>query len=314
MSQFHVVFGAGQVGIRLAERLRDAGKRVRVVRRSDGPVPPGVERILGDATDRAFCVHTAAGAAAVYHCMNPGYDTDLWARTVPVMMQNLIAAAGGAGARLVVLDNLYMFGRPSGPITPETPFKPESRKGEIRAQASELLAAAARRGEVRAAVGRASDFFGPGGIGTHFADRFWKPALAGRKPSLLFDPDATHSYNYIPDVAAGLAALGLAGEDVVGRTWMLPACEATSARELARHFSNALGREIRLGKTPRLAVKALGLFMPIVKEIDEMLHQWEVPFVIDDRPFRERFGIEPTPMDEAARATVAWAKATYAHA
>ena len=175
----------------------------------------------------------------------------------------------------------------------------------------ELLTQAEQRGEVRAAVGRASDFFGPGGGATHFAERFWKPALEGKKVRLLFDPDATHSYNYIPDVAAGLAALGLAEADVLGKAWMLPACEATSARELARHFSHALGRDIRLAKTPRVGVKALGRFMPIVREIDEMLHQWEVPFVIDDRPFRERFTVGPTPIAEAARHTVAWARQEY---
>jgi nucleoside-diphosphate-sugar epimerase len=308
MSGIHVVFGASQVGTQLAERLLATGKQVRVVRRSVGPVAEGAERIPGDATDRDLCVRAAGRAAAVYHCMNPGYDSDLWARVVPTLMENLIAAAGAAGARLVVLDNLYMYGKPSGPITPDTPFNPVSRKGEIRAQASELLSEAERRGDVRAAVGRASDFFGPGGHGTHFADRFWKPALAGKTVYTLFDPDATHSYNYLPDVAAGLAALGLAEDDVLGKTWMLPACEATSATMLAGHFSQALGRKIRLAKTPRIVVKALGRFMPIVREIDEMLHQWDVPFVIDDGPFRERFGIEPTPMDEAARETVAWAK------
>jgi nucleoside-diphosphate-sugar epimerase len=311
MSEIHVVFGAGQVGTQLAERLLTAGKQVRVVRRSVGPVAEGAERVPGDATDRDLCVRAADGAAAVYHCMNPGYDADLWARMVPTLMENLIAAAGASGARLVVLDNLYMYGKPSGPITPDTPFNPESHKGEIRAQASDMLAEAERRGNVQAAVGRASDFFGPGGHGTHFADRFWRPALAGKAVYTLFDPDATHSYNYIPDVAAGLAALGLAEDDVLGKTWMLPACEATTARELAQRLSTALGQQIRLAKTPRIVVKGLGLFMPIVKEIDEMLHQWEVPFVIDDRPFRERFGIEPTPMDEAARETVAWAREEY---
>ena len=311
MSEIHVVFGAGQVGTQLAGRLLTAGKHVRVVRRSVGPVAEGTERVPGDATDRDLCVRAADGAAAVYHCMNPSYDSDLWARVVPTLMENLIAAASATGARLVVLDNLYMYGKPSGPITTDTPFNPESRKGEIRAQASDMLAEAERRGDVRAAVARASDFFGPGGHGTHFADRFWKPALAGKTVYTLLDPDATHSYNYIPDVAAGLAALGLAEDDVLGKTWMLPACEATTARELAQHFSTALGREIRLAKTPRIVVKGLGLFMPIVKEIDEMLHQWEAPFVIDDRPLRERFGIAPTPMDEAARETVAWAREEY---
>lgn len=308
--QLHVVFGAGQVGPHLAARLLRDGKRVRVVTRS-GTAVPGAEVTAGDATDQAFCRRAAEGAAALYHCMNPPYDADVWERVLPVLMNNLIAAAGSSGARLVVLENLYPYGKPDGPIDERTPFDPCSRKGEIRARVSNRLADAQTRGDVRAAVGRASDFFGPGGVGTHFADRFWKPALSGKTARFVFDPDAIHSYSYIPDVAAGLATLGCADEDVLGQLWMLPVAGVRSARDLAGHFSSALGREIRVGGTPRLFVKLFGLFVPIVREVDEMLHEWQVPFVVDDRKFRERFGAEPTPIDQAAQATVEWARTAY---
>jgi nucleoside-diphosphate-sugar epimerase len=309
-NHIHVVFGAGQVGPPLAARLLEKGKRVRVVTRS-GTAVPGAEVLAGDATDPAVCRGAAEGATALYHCMNPAYDADAWERVLPVLMDNLIAAAGASGARLVVLENLYPYGTPEGPIDERTPFNPCSRKGEIRAAVSGRLADAQARGGVRAAVGRASDFFGPGGVGTHFADRFWKPALAGKPARFVFDPDATHSYSYIPDVAAGLATLGCAPDDVLGQVWMLPVADVRSARELTGHFSQALGREIRVGGTPRLFVKLFGLFVPIVREVEEMLHEWEAPFVVDDRKFRERFGAEPTPIDEAAQATVAWARAEY---
>lgn len=311
MSDLHVVFGAGQVGSRLADVLSKNGRRVRIVRRSAGEVGDGVEVMTGDAADPAFCRSAAQGGAAVYHCMNSAYDTDLWARFVPLWTNNLIGAAGAAGARLVVLDNLYMYGRPDTPIDEDTPFAPRSRKGEIRARNSEALFAAHHRGDARVVVGRASDFYGPGGVGTHFADRFWKPALAGKTARMLLDPDVPHSYNYIPDVATGLANLGLAPDDVLGGVWMLPVTPATSARELAQHFSTPLGREIRVAKTPRAMVKLLGLFMPIVREIGEMLHQWDGPFIVNDRRFRDRFGVEPTPMADAARETVAWARDIY---
>ncbi len=314
MNDVHVVFGAGQVGSRLANELGNGGKRVRVVRRSAAVAGDGAEVMTGDAADPAFCRSAVQDAAAVYHCMNPAYDTALWARFVPLWTANLIAATGATGARLVVLDNLYMYGRPDAPIDEDTPFAPRSRKGEIRARNSDALFAAHERGDARVVVGRASDFYGPGGVGTHFADRFWKPALAGKTARTLLDPDAPHSYNYIPDVATGLATLGLAPDDALGRVWMLPVTPATSARELAQHFSTPLGREIRMAKTPRAMVKLLGLFMPIVKEIGEMLHQWDGPFIVNDRRFRERFGVEPTPMADAARLTVAWARQAYAAA
>ena len=112
--ELHVVFGAGQVGTPLAGRLLEAGKRVRVVKRTAGEVAPGVEVLLGDAADAAFCHKAVSGATSVYHCMNPPYDTSVWAALVPRYMENLIDAAGKSGARLVVLDNLYMLGRTGG--------------------------------------------------------------------------------------------------------------------------------------------------------------------------------------------------------
>jgi nucleoside-diphosphate-sugar epimerase len=114
--ELHVLFGAGQAGYRLAQRLLNVGKRVRVAKRTSGHVPPECEVVLGDARDPRFCVQASRGATTVYHCMNPPYDTRIWAETVPRYMDNLIAAAVETSARLVVLDNLYMLGRPNGRI------------------------------------------------------------------------------------------------------------------------------------------------------------------------------------------------------
>jgi uncharacterized protein YbjT (DUF2867 family) len=105
IGELHVLFGAGQVGHTLARLLLHAGERVRIAKRSISGSLPGAETIQGDATDPEFCARAATGAATVYHCMNPPYDARLWAELVPRWMDNLIAAAGRAGARLVVLDS-----------------------------------------------------------------------------------------------------------------------------------------------------------------------------------------------------------------
>jgi nucleoside-diphosphate-sugar epimerase len=295
--ELHVVFGAGQVGPQLAERLLASGRRVRIAKRSRSAVPAGAELVTGDATDAAFCARAAEGAAAVYHCMNPPYFARVWAEVLPRFMENLIAAAGRTGARLVVLDNLYMLGRPTGGRLDEnTPVHPRSRKGAIRARVTERLLEAHRRGEVRAAVGRASDFYGPGGTQSHLGDEFWPGVVAGKAGRVVVDPDAVHTYHYIPDVAAGLAALGGASDDAYGLQWMLPCRPAGTLRELV----------------PRWVLKAGGLFVPILRELDEMAYQWEGPFVVDDSRFRARFGLAPTELDDAARSTVAWARGHYA--
>lgn len=306
----HVVFGAGQIGPLVAERLAGAGKRVRIVRRSGAPLAlSGVEAVRADALDPAAAAEAARGAAVVYHCINTPYFAKVWAETLPRIQENLVAAAGRAGARLVVLDNLYAYGRTRGvPMTEDTPQAPCSRKGELRARLHDDLLASARRGGVRVAIGRASDFFGPGAwSGSFLGERFWPAVLAGKPGTLLVDPDQRHTYHFSRDVAAGLAALGL--DTAADGLWMLPCAPAETTRELVGRFAGALGREIPVRRVPRLALAVLGLAVPIVRELNEMAYQWEEPFVVDDARFRARFGDLATPLDAAARETVAYARA-----
>jgi nucleoside-diphosphate-sugar epimerase len=309
--QLHVVFGAGQVGPPLARLLAAAGHRVRLVRRSDAPLTiPGVETARADASDAAAVTGLVRGATAVYHCMNVAYFTAQWAAELPPILDGLVTGAGRAGARLVVLDNLYALGKPAGrKLTEETLFNPCSKKGEIRARLHLQLAAAVQRGDVQAVTGRAADFYGPGGTQTLFADRFWPAALAGKATPLIVPLDTPHTYHFLPDVAAGLAALGQ--DPSASGTFMLPCQPAESTRALVGHLAEALGRPITPTRMSPLLLRGLGLFMPILRELREMSYQWDEPFEVDDSRFRARYQVPPTPRAEAARQTVEWGKAAF---
>jgi nucleoside-diphosphate-sugar epimerase len=313
MSQeLHVVFGAGQVGPFVVDQLRAAGKAVRVVKRHASDFPDDVELRLGDAADPAFVRQACAGARVVYHCMNPEYTTAAWAKLVPLYMDNLIAGAAAAGARLVVLDNLYMVDPdPRRPIDEDTPIKARSKKGEIRARAADTLFTAHNRGTVEAIVGRASDFYGPRGTGTHFGQQFWQDALAGKSVLLLPNPQTPHTYHYIPDVGSALVALAAAPTAACGRDWLLPCHPAESTLELVQRLSRALGQPIRVRSLPGFATSAIGLFVPVVRELKEMLYQWDGPFMVNDRRFREQFRVHVTDRDVAAKATVDWARSVF---
>jgi nucleoside-diphosphate-sugar epimerase len=308
----HVVFGAGQVGSLLAERLLAQGHEVRVAKRSAGGVPPGAEAMLGDAAREEFCTEAAAGAAVVYHCMNPPYSTKVWVELLPRYMQNLIAASTRAGARLVVLDNVYMLGKPNGKrLTEDTPANPSSRKGEIRARMAQLLFDAHKRGDVRATSARASDFYGPRGTLTALGDFFWPRVLKGRSGQVIANPDMVHTFHYVPDVAAGLATLGSAPDDAFGRPWMLPCQPAGTFRDLVHRLEKHFGAAIPLSVVPGWMQSVLGIFIPPLREMPEMRYQWQEPFVVDDSAFRKRFGATPEDADRAAAATVEWARAHY---
>ncbi len=310
-SDLHVIFGAGQIGPALARVLRERGHRVRLVRRS-GPSPDGFETLHGDAADPEFAGSAARGASAIYHCMNPAYSAEVWRRVLPRLATSLVTAAGRTKARLVVLDNVYLLGRPKGrPLDEDSPVAPCSRKGEIRARVNEQLLSAHARGDARVVVGRASDFYGPGGTGTYFGDAFWPKVLQSGVAQTLTRLDTPHTYHYTLDVAAGLATLGEAPDDVTGRWWMLPAAPAEASSAMLDRIERALGRNLKVQAFPPFLLKALALFVPILREMSEMSYQWDEPFVANDAQFRARFRTEPTSYDRGVPAFVEWARRHY---
>lgn len=311
----HVIYGAGQVGSRLAEHLLALGCRVRIAKRSPQGVPAGAEAILGDAFDPGYCTTAAQGAAVLYHCINPEYSTAAWRLAFPRYATNLLEAAGRTGARLVVLDNLYGLGRPrDGRLTGDAPLAPISRKGEVRARVATQLLEAHRQGHARVVLGRASDFYGPGGTQTYYGDQFWPAALAGTPVRTITALDQPHTHHYIPDVAAALAELGTAADDVTGRAWMLPCAPALTPRAMIDALGAALGRPITVAPTAPWLQLMLSPFIPFLGEAREMAYQWNAPFIVDDAPWRERFGTVPTPIADGAAAMVGWARTHYAAA
>lgn len=303
----HVVFGAGQIGARVARLLLDAGARVRVVARHP-TAPAGAETAAGDARDQAFAAEAARGAAVVYDVMNPPYPR--WRRELLPIAAGALHAATTAGAKLVALDCLYMYGAPAGPMIETTPVAPCSRKGALRAELGELRLSAHRRGDARVAIGRASDFFGPALPFSWWSERFFTRVLAGKPAECLGDPDQPHSYTYADDVARGLVALGGAA-DATG-VWHMPTAPAESTRALGRRLGEALGVPVDFTTMSPLLLRALGLVAPFMRELPELAYQWQAPFVVDDAKFRARFGFGATPVAAQVAATAAWAKARYA--
>ncbi|HTN90349.1 MAG TPA: NAD-dependent epimerase/dehydratase family protein [Sorangium sp.] len=308
-SSLHVVLGAGQIGPRVAERLLAQGHRVRLVQRTRrAPERPGLTSMGGDITDLAFAEEATRGASVVYDCMNPPYH--LWATQLLPIARGAVHGASKAGAKLVALDCLYMYGIPDGAMREDSPRRPCSKKGALRVELEEMRLAAQRRGDVRVAIGRASDFFGADLPLSVWSDRFYARALAGKAVECMGDPDMPHAYTYVEDVARGLVTLG-EREEAMGHIWHLPTAPAESTRALAERLGRALGLEAKVARLPRFVLRAIGLFSPFMREVAEMAYQWDVPYAVDDTRFREAFGWSATPVDRQVAEVAAWARNRY---
>ncbi|MCQ3932418.1 MAG: NAD-dependent dehydratase [Chloroflexi bacterium] len=304
-TELNVVFGTGPVGRAVTQELVNRGKKVRVVNRSGkADVPNGVEIMKGDVTDHAFTREAATGASVVYQCTNPPYTE--WVKLFPALQAGVLEGAASAGAKLIVMDNLYMYGPTAGkPLTEDLPYKATSRKGMTRAKMAQEIMAAHRSGKVRAAIGRASDYFGPGAMDSAAGDRLFLAALAGKAAQIIGNPDLPHTYSYVPDIGKALVTLG-EREEALGQIWHLPAPETVTTREFVTRVYQETGHTPRLQVANKFILRAMGLFVPPLHELVEMYYEFNEPFIMSHDQFAKAFGADVTPLQEAIHTTVAW--------
>ena len=302
----HVIFGTGAIGLATLDALRRRGEAVRLVNRSGtAPVPDDVEIVKGDASDPGFTAAAAEGARVVYQTLSPPYHQ--WVELFPALQAGVLAAAQATGARLVSMENVYMYGRPAGqPLTETHAHAAHTRKGQLRGRMTRDLLTAHQQGRVEVAVGRASDYFGPrGGAQSNLGDRVFPAALRGKTATVLGNPDQPHTYTYIPDIGEGLAVLG-EHPDAPGQIWHLPNDPDTrSTRQLVDIVYRLAGLpRTKLRGTPPLLLRALGLVNPTVREIVEMRYLFEEPFVVDSGKIAAKLGVHATPLPQALADTL----------
>ena len=302
----HVVFGTGQVGHQLVQQLVAQGHDVVAVNRSGRGHLPGSRVVPGDATDPSFTSGACRGAAVVYFCLNAG-SYSRWEEEFPPLQRAVLTGAASAGARLVVLENLYSYGPPRGRRLVETmPASPTSRKSATRAAMTLELLEAHAAGHASVAIGRASDYFGPGTLNSALGETVFGAAVAGKAAQVMGDPDQPHSYSYTPDVAANLITLGSSPE-AAGQVWHLPVGETRTTRQIIEQVYALAGtRRPRILAAGRGTLRALGLIRPPMREYLHTLYQFSSPWVVDDGKFRSSFGGRTTPLDDALATTLAW--------
>src|SRR3954452_20590685 len=261
----HVIVGKGPVGTTTADLLADSGHQVRVLSRSGGRSTERIEHRQVDATDADALTAASRGAAALYNAVNPEYTR--WATDWPPVAAALLAAAERTGAVLVTMGNLYGYGRPDGPMTPESPMAATDTKGRVRARMWADMLAAHESGRVRVTEVRAADFVGPRvpAVPSHLARQL--PALrAGRRAWVVGDPDVPRAWSFMDDVACALVTLG-GDERAYGRPWHVPSA-IRSQRQALGDLAAALGQpQPRVSGIPWPVLRGIGLGSPMMREV-----------------------------------------------
>ncbi len=304
--ELHVIFGTGPLGTWTANELIRLGQHVRMINRSGTTtdLPVGAEIVKGDAYDTQQVRALTHGATAVYQCAQPAYDK--WVEEFPPMQASILAGAAATGAKLIVAENIYMYGDTHGqPMSETTPYAAHTRKGQVRQQMTETLAAADRSGQVRVARARGSDFFGPHDMVS--ATNVFYPAIEGKRIKMLGRTDQPHTFTYAPDFGKLLATLGT-NEAALGQVWHVPSNDPITQAQLANLIGEDIGAPVKTLATSKLILQMLGLTNKTIHETVEMIYEFTGPFVMRSDKAQQTFGLRPTPLREAVAATVTWCR------
>ena len=307
MSVDHVVLGTGAIGRAVLEELIGRGESVRMVNRSGKmeEVPAEVEVVASDLYDQANVREVTRGAKVIYQATQPNYNE--WTEKFPLLQKSIIDGLTGSNAKLVVVENLYMYGETNGePMTEDTPYHAHTRKGRVRGEISKAAFDAHKDGRIRATTARGGNFFGPWGTDSTMGARVFYPLLHGKPAQLIGRTDLPHSHTYVKDFGKALVTLGERSE-ADGQAWHVPNdMPHITQGEMVRMFAEEAGVEPKMSSMGKLMMRIGGLFIPEAKESVEMMYEFDQPFVVDSSKFENTFGMKATPMREAIRETVAW--------
>lgn len=302
--ELHVVLGAsGPVGKAVVEELKARKYAIRAVQRSQRN--DNVETMPVDLLNPEQTLEAVQGATHVYLCVGIPYRTAQWQLEWPKIMENVISACAKVHAKLIFLDNIYMY----GPAPLQNPFtelhgqQPTSKKGVVRKQIADLLLKAHQDGRVQALIGRSADFYGPSPNSLLYIS-FLQNMLKGKAPQSVGRLNVEHTYAHTSD--NGRALVELAMDDATyGEVWHLPVSRPVTLLEVNEIFNKHLGTNFSLSVIPPMMLSLLGLFVPPLKEIKEMLYQFQSPYIMSDAKFRLRFpDFQVTSLEDGLREMV----------
>lgn len=307
-----VIGVTGSIGREIGQSLLRRGWRVRALHRNPDAAAISsnpfsfVQWVKGDAMRASDVVEAARGTELIVHAANPPNYRN-WRGLALPMLDNTIAAARSANARILLPATVYNFGCDAPRVLREnSPQLPTTRKGQVRVEMELKLQKASLYG-VRSIVVRAGDFFGPG-AGNSWLTRGM--VRAGRRVRAVYNPgppEVGHSWAYLPDLAETMARL-------VETERPMSAYEVFHFRghwfehgvDMAEGVCRTLGiGNQRIKPFPWWAIKFAAPIINPFREMLEMRYLWQVPLQLDNSKLRALIGTEAhTPLEHALAATL----------
>lgn len=293
-----IIGAGGAIGRELAKNLTNYTDEIRLVSRNPKKVNENDQLVEADLTTVEGVEKGIKGSEVVYVTVGFEYKTKIWKQLWVPFIERVIDACAANNAKLVFFDNIYMYDPEYlDGMDEETPIRPVSEKGKIRAEVAKKVMAAHASGKVQAQIARAADFMGPTQNSIPYGLMFEKLSK-GKAAQWLCRKDKVHNFTYTPDAGMAMALLGNT-ESAYGEVWHMPSDSSRfTMEELTTKMAEMLGAQSKLFVLPKFALTPLGWFIPPMKELIEMSYQYERDYLFDSSKIEKRFGIAPTPIRE----------------
>lgn len=300
------ILGAnGTIGLVLAKELLNYTDKIRLVSRNPRKVNISDELFPADLAEPGFVDKAVAGSEVVYLVVGFDYKLSVWEEKWPTLMRATIDACIKHKARLVFFDNVYLYDiNAINHMTESSEINPPSRKGAVRKKIAQMLMDEVKTGKLMALIARSADFYGPGNEKSFVIEMVYKNLKKGKRANWFIDADYKHSFTYTPDAAKATALLGNTS-DAYNQVWHLPTDKNTlTGREFINLFSKEMNASAKVTVMPMWLIRVLGLFIPIMKEMPEMMYQYDRDYFFDSGKFEKRFNFKTTNYHEGVKQTL----------
>ena len=290
------ILGAnGTISTVMASELRKYTDTIRLVSRNPRKVHTMDELMPADLADPAQVDRAVEGSEVVYLMVGFEYDIKVWRERWPKLMRATIDACIKHNAKLVFFDNVYLYDVAAiGHMTESSPVNPPSLKGEVREEIAEMLMSEISIGRLKGLIARAPDFYGPDNEKSFMIETVYKNMLKGKSPMWFMNADRRHSFIYTPDAARATALLGNT-DDAYGQVWHLPTDPAAvTGRQFVDLFNKEMGTTKKVFVLPMFLLRIIGWFVPLMREMPEMMYQYDRDYFFDSTKFMKRFGFAVT--------------------
>ena len=300
------ILGAnGTIGSILATELTKYTNQIRLVSRNPKNVNEGDELVSADLSDQVQVEKAIAGSEVVYLLVGFAYDLKVWQEKWPKLMKATIEACKKHNAKLVFFDNVYLYDKEAVPhMMEESKINPPSKKGEVRRLIASMMMDEIKAGRLTGLIVRSADFYGPNNDKSFLIEVVYKNLKKGKSPNWFITADKFHSFTYTPDAAKATALLGNT-PDAFNQVWHVPTDKTKiTGRQIAQLFMDEMKVQKKISVLPIWMIKIIGVFVPFMKEMPEMMYQYDQDYFFDSSKFEKRFNITATPYAEGVRLTI----------